>query len=153
MKELPGGLVVVDIKREYIAVKEAKKMGIPVVALVDTDCDPGAVDIPIPGNDDAYRSIQAILKILADAVTIGRRKYLDNRAAEEKARIEAEAAKIAERARAQAAAAAVAAATAAGAAGAPTPPAAPAPQAPPPPAGEPTSYASYGGGSSEVEKK
>jgi len=98
MKQLPGCLMVVDIKREYIAVKEARKMGIPVVALVDTDCDPSDVDIPIPGNDDAYRSIQAILKIVSDSVILGRRRFLDAREATEKAQMESEAAKAAEKA-------------------------------------------------------
>jgi small subunit ribosomal protein S2 len=99
MKQLPSCLVVVDIRREHISVKEARKMGIPVVAVVDSDCDPGTVDIPIPGNDDAYRSIQTILKILADSIIVGRRQYLDLRAANEKAQLEA-----AEAARAQASA-------------------------------------------------
>jgi small subunit ribosomal protein S2 len=93
MKQLPSCLVVVDIRREHIAVKESRKMGIPVVAVVDSDCDPGAVDIPIPGNDDAYRSIQTILKILADSIIVGRRQYLDLKAVNEKAQMEAEAAK------------------------------------------------------------
>lgn len=74
MKQLPGCLVVVDIGKEYIAVLEARKMGIPVIGLVDTDCDPSNVDICIPANDDAYRSIQSILRCLADAVTVGRDK-------------------------------------------------------------------------------
>jgi small subunit ribosomal protein S2 len=106
MKQLPGCLLVVDIRREYIAVKEARKMGIPVVALVDTDCDPGSVDIPIPGNDDAYRSVQVILRILTDSVIAGRRQYQDDKDAQEKARLEADAAKAAEAERAAAAAAA-----------------------------------------------
>jgi small subunit ribosomal protein S2 len=80
-------------------------MGIPVVALVDTDCDPGTVDIPIPGNDDAYRSVQVILRILTDSIIAGRRQYLDDKEVQEKARLEAEAAKAAEAERAAAAAA------------------------------------------------
>jgi small subunit ribosomal protein S2 len=75
MKGLPGCLIVVDIRREYIAVREARKMKIPVVALVDTDCDPHDIDIVIPGNDDAYRSIQVILKVLADSLMMGRKRY------------------------------------------------------------------------------
>jgi small subunit ribosomal protein S2 len=102
MKQLPGCLLVVDIRREYIAVKEARKVGIPVVAIVDTDCDPEQVDIPIPGNDDAYRSVQVILRILTDAIALGRRRYQDDREAQEKARLEAEAAKAAEAERARA---------------------------------------------------
>jgi small subunit ribosomal protein S2 len=88
MKQLPGCLVVVDIRREYIAVKEAKKIGIPVVGLVDTDCDPGEVDIVIPGNDDAYRAIQQVLRVLTDAVTAGRDKFVSQQAELEKARME-----------------------------------------------------------------
>jgi small subunit ribosomal protein S2 len=91
MKQLPGCLVIVDIRREYIAVKEARKIGIPVVGLVDTDCDPNEVDIVIPGNDDAYRAIQQILRVLTDAVIQGRDKYVTTQAEAEKARLEEEA--------------------------------------------------------------
>jgi small subunit ribosomal protein S2 len=89
MKQLPGCLMVVDIRREYIAVREARKTGIPVVALVDTDCNPRHVDLVIPGNDDAYRAIQQILRILTDAVIAGRDKFVEIRQAEEKAQLEA----------------------------------------------------------------
>ncbi|MHC4714341.1 MAG: 30S ribosomal protein S2 [Planctomycetota bacterium] len=68
MGQLPGALVVVDPRREIIAVREANKLSIPVVALLDTDSDPDMVDIPIPGNDDAMRSIQLVLERLANAV-------------------------------------------------------------------------------------
>jgi small subunit ribosomal protein S2 len=88
MKTLPGCLVVIDIRREHIAVAEARKMGIPVVGLVDTDCDPRDVDIVIPGNDDAFRSIQVVLRVLADAVILGRKAH-------EVARVEAERARSA----------------------------------------------------------
>ena len=91
MKQLPGCLVVVDIRREYIAVREARKLGIPVVGLVDTDCNPRDVDIVIPGNDDAYRAIQQVLRFLADSVLAGRDKYVQNQAELEKARLEEEA--------------------------------------------------------------
>jgi small subunit ribosomal protein S2 len=90
MNELPGCLVVIDIRREHIAVLEARKCGIPVVGLVDTDCDPRLVDIVIPGNDDAYRSIQIVLKVLKQAVVAGRDRYAKVRAEEEKARLEEE---------------------------------------------------------------
>ena len=90
LKSLPGCLVVIDVRREHIAVKEAKKLGIPIVGLVDTDCDPREVDLVIPGNDDAYRSVQQILRILADAITAGRDKYVEEQAAAEKARLEEE---------------------------------------------------------------
>jgi small subunit ribosomal protein S2 len=86
MKQLPACLVVVDIRREHIAVREARKMQIPVVALVDTDCNPEDVDIVIPGNDDAYRSIQVILKALADSLLMGRRRYEVAQAEQQRAR-------------------------------------------------------------------
>ncbi len=72
MDRLPGALFVVDVKREHIAIKEAKKLGIPVVALIDTDSDPDEVDIAIPGNDDAMRAIELILKEVGDAVIEGK---------------------------------------------------------------------------------
>lgn len=72
MDKLPGAMFVVDVKREDIAVKEAKKIGIPVVALIDTDSDPDEVDIAIPGNDDALRAIELILKEVGDAVVEGK---------------------------------------------------------------------------------
>lgn len=73
MSRLPGALVIVDVKREHIAVKEARKLGIPTVCLVDTDSDPDCADIIIPGNDDAMRSIDLVLRILVDAVDEGKR--------------------------------------------------------------------------------
>lgn len=75
MKGLPGALFVVDPKNEAIAIKEAKKLGIPVVALVDTNCDPDDIDFVIPGNDDAIRSISLITSKMADACIEGRAKY------------------------------------------------------------------------------
>ena len=71
MDRLPGAIFVVDVKREHIAIKEARKLGIPVVALIDTDSDPDEVDIAIPGNDDAMRAIELILKEVGDAVVEG----------------------------------------------------------------------------------
>jgi small subunit ribosomal protein S2 len=71
MTRLPGALYVVDIKKEENAVKEARRLGIPVFAIVDTNCDPGMVDYPIPANDDAIKSIQAVTKLIADAVNEG----------------------------------------------------------------------------------
>jgi len=73
MDRLPGALVVVDVRREHIAVKEAKKLGIPTICLIDTDSDPDYADIPIPCNDDAMRVIELIIHELADAVEEGRR--------------------------------------------------------------------------------
>jgi small subunit ribosomal protein S2 len=72
MDKLPGALFVVDVKREHIAIKEARKLNIPVVALIDTDSDPDVVDIAIPGNDDAMRAIELILKEVGDAVVEGK---------------------------------------------------------------------------------
>ncbi|HIE04073.1 MAG TPA: 30S ribosomal protein S2 [Candidatus Latescibacteria bacterium] len=72
MTRLPGMLYVVDTKKEQIAVAEANKLEIPVVAIVDTNCDPDVVDYPIPGNDDAIRSISIITKVIARAVQEGR---------------------------------------------------------------------------------
>ena len=71
MTKLPGVLIVIDVHREHIAVREAKKLGIPTVCLIDTDSDPTFADIPIPGNDDAMRSIEVILTHLTDAVEEG----------------------------------------------------------------------------------
>lgn len=68
MKNLPGAMFVVDLKKEEIAVKEAKRLGIPVVGLVDTNCDPDMVDYVIPGNDDAIRAIKLISSVIANAV-------------------------------------------------------------------------------------
>ena len=72
MNRLPDALVIVDPKREHIAVKEAKRMGITTIALIDTDSDPDTVDLPIPGNDDSIRSIEVVVGKLADAVLEGR---------------------------------------------------------------------------------
>ena len=72
MNRLPECMIVVDPKKEKNAVKEAKKLGIATVALIDTDCDPDQVDLPIPGNDDSMRSIDLIINILADAVAEGK---------------------------------------------------------------------------------
>ena len=72
MRSLPGCLFVVDLKREENAVREARKLNIPIVAVVDTNCDPDLVDYVIPGNDDAIRAIQLFASIIADAVIEGR---------------------------------------------------------------------------------
>ena len=71
MDSLPDALFVIDPKKEYIAVKEAKKLGIPVVAIVDTNCDPDDIDHVIPGNDDAIRAIRLFTQKVADAVLEG----------------------------------------------------------------------------------
>ncbi|HEV8060861.1 MAG TPA: 30S ribosomal protein S2 [Gemmataceae bacterium] len=72
MNRMPDAIVVVDPKREHIAVKEAQRVGIPTVALIDTDSDPDTVDLPIPGNDDSIRSIELMLGKLADSILEGK---------------------------------------------------------------------------------
>jgi small subunit ribosomal protein S2 len=72
MNRLPECLVIVDPKKEKNAVSEAQKLGVATVALIDTDCDPDVVDLPIPGNDDSMRSIELIAKMLADAIVAGK---------------------------------------------------------------------------------
>jgi len=72
MKKLPGVLFIVDPRKEKIAVNEAKKLGIPVVAIVDTNCDPDEIDYVIPGNDDAIRAVKLISEVMANAILEGR---------------------------------------------------------------------------------
>ena len=72
MKEMPGAMFVVDPKNERIAVLEAKKLNIPIVGLVDTNCNPEDVDYPIPGNDDAIRAVKLITDVMANAIIEGR---------------------------------------------------------------------------------
>ena len=72
MDKLPGALFIVDPRKERIAVAEAKKLGIPIVAIVDTDCDPDEIDYVIPGNDDAIRAVKLIAGTMADAIIEGR---------------------------------------------------------------------------------
>lgn len=71
MKELPGALFIVDPRKERIAVAEAKKLGIPIVAIVDTNCDPDEIDYVIPGNDDAIRAVKLISSAMANAIIEG----------------------------------------------------------------------------------
>ena len=72
LQEMPGALFIVDPRKERIALSEAHKMGIPVVAIVDTNCDPDEIDYPIPGNDDAIRAVKLIVSKMADAVLEGK---------------------------------------------------------------------------------
>ena len=72
MTRLPEALLIIDPHREHIAVQEAKKLGIKVVALLDTDCDPDEIDLPIPGNDDSMRSIELVVKRLVDSIIEGK---------------------------------------------------------------------------------
>ena len=71
MQKVPSAVWIVDTKKEHIAVGEARKLGIPVVAILDTNCDPDEVDYPIPGNDDAIRSVTLLTRVIADAVAEG----------------------------------------------------------------------------------
>ncbi|MCG8471221.1 MAG: 30S ribosomal protein S2 [Desulfobacterales bacterium] len=99
MNGLPGCIVIVDPKKESIAVKEAQRLNIPIVALVDTNCDPDPIDYVIPGNDDAIRSIRLITSKLADACIEGRKRFEEKRvAASDKSEeaMEAQAAAVAE---------------------------------------------------------
>jgi small subunit ribosomal protein S2 len=75
MNALPGAIVVVDTETEKIAVKEANKMGIPVVAMLDTNCDPDVIQYPIPANDDAIRAIKYVMTKTAEAIMKGRAEY------------------------------------------------------------------------------
>jgi len=77
MRKVPDIVVIVDQRREYNAVQECQKLGIPIVSLLDTNCDPDVVDIPIPANDDAIRSIKLIIGKLADAIYEGRHGQLE----------------------------------------------------------------------------
>jgi small subunit ribosomal protein S2 len=74
METLPDVVIVIDQKRELTAIRECKKLGIPIISILDTNCDPDLVDIPIPGNDDAVRSIKLIIKTLADSILVGQEK-------------------------------------------------------------------------------
>jgi len=76
MTEMPGALFVIDVGKESIAVAEARRVGVPVVALVDTDCDPSLLDWPIPGNDDAIRSIRLVTSYIANAIIEGNNRRL-----------------------------------------------------------------------------
>ena len=74
MQNLPDVAIIVDQKREITAIRECQKLGIPIISILDTNCDPDLVDIPIPGNDDAVRSIKLILKSLTDSINTGKSK-------------------------------------------------------------------------------
>ena len=77
MKTLPEVVIVTDTRKEHTAIAEANKLGIPIIAIVDTNCDPDPIDLPVPGNDDAIRSIRLICSVLADAVINGRGDALE----------------------------------------------------------------------------
>lgn len=83
MNKLPGALFVIDPRKEHIAVAEARKLNIPVVAIVDTNCDPDEIDYVIPGNDDAIRAVKLLTGCMADAVLEGRQGGEDEEESEE----------------------------------------------------------------------
>jgi len=82
MNGLPGAIFVVDPKKEAIAVREGKRLGIPIVAVVDTNCDPDDIDFIIPGNDDAIRSVRLLTSKIADACIEGAKRFAEKRVAE-----------------------------------------------------------------------
>ena len=88
MKGMPGVLFVIDPKREHNAIKEAKKLNIPIVALCDTNCDPTGIDYVIPANDDAIKSIRLFTRVIADAVEVGASLALSNNKKSEEAPLE-----------------------------------------------------------------
>ncbi|MEE0252173.1 MAG: 30S ribosomal protein S2 [Acutalibacteraceae bacterium] len=90
MKQLPGALFIVDPRKERIAVAEAKKLGIPIVAIVDTNCDPDEIDYVIPGNDDAIRAVKLISATMANAIIEGREGQMGAAAQESAEETEAE---------------------------------------------------------------
>lgn len=83
MKKMPGALFIVDAKKEEIAVKEAKRLGIPIVAIIDTNSDPDLIDYPIPANDDAMRSIKLITGLLTDSIVEGKKSFEESIGKEE----------------------------------------------------------------------
>ncbi|HXV28657.1 MAG TPA: 30S ribosomal protein S2 [bacterium] len=91
MRKLPGAVFVIDSKMEEIGVKEARKLGIPIVAILDTNCDPDMVTYPVPGNDDAIRAIKLFCELFAEAILEGKNQY-EQVLAEEQARLATEAA-------------------------------------------------------------
>ena len=101
MADLPKAVFVVDTKREAIAVKEARRLGIPLIGLVDTNADPDEVDYVIPGNDDAIRSVALICKVIADASLDGRRAAGLTVPGEGEPAVESDAAPVAEAAAAE----------------------------------------------------
>ncbi|MBA3843271.1 MAG: 30S ribosomal protein S2 [Actinobacteria bacterium] len=106
MRRQPEAVFIVDLKKEQLAVREARRLGLPVIALVDTNCDPDEAQYVIPGNDDAIRSCHVVVKAIADGIEAGKKKVTENE-------LKAKAAKAEEAAAAAAAAAAEAAAAAA----------------------------------------
>ena len=93
IEKVPEVIFIVDTEMEINAVNEAKKLGIPIVAIVDTNSDPSGIDVPIPGNDDALRSIQLITNYISESIIMGREKYsqkLDEEALKNKEQLKSE---------------------------------------------------------------
>lgn len=88
MNRIPDALIIIDQRREKNAILEAHKLGIPVICILDTDCNPDLIDICIPGNDDAMRSIKVLLTKLTEAIVLGQKAYQESGAAQEKAKQE-----------------------------------------------------------------
>jgi small subunit ribosomal protein S2 len=82
MKKMPGALFIVDARKEDIAVKEARKLGIPIVAIIDTNADPDLIDYPIPANDDALRSIKLLTGLITDSIVEGKKQFDETNVAE-----------------------------------------------------------------------
>ncbi|MDO8602499.1 MAG: 30S ribosomal protein S2 [Candidatus Omnitrophota bacterium] len=82
MRKMPGALFIVDAKKEDIAVKEARKLGIPIVAIIDTNADPDLIDYPIPANDDAMRSIKLLTGLITDSIVEGKQQFDETNIAE-----------------------------------------------------------------------
>lgn len=93
MRSLPDAVFIVDPKNEEISVKEAMKLGIPIIAIVDTNCNPDLVNYPIPGNDDALKSIRVITSLIAESVLEGAKEYKTSREAKQAAEAKAQEAK------------------------------------------------------------
>jgi len=85
MERMPGLMFIIDTRREHIAVKEAKKLGVKTIALIDTDSDPDLIDLPIPGNDDAMRAVEIVMRELADSVIEGKTGRTEKAAADAEA--------------------------------------------------------------------
>ena len=90
MPEVPGAIFIVDPRKERIAVKEAHKLGIPVVGIVDTNCDPDEIDFPIPGNDDAIRAVKLIASTISQAIIEAKQGQIEETTSTEEADVEAE---------------------------------------------------------------
>jgi small subunit ribosomal protein S2 len=84
MTELSAVVFIVDSHKETIAVHESSKLGLPIIAIIDTNCDPDAITFPIPGNDDALKSIKLIASLLTESILDGRREYDTNRSIKQK---------------------------------------------------------------------